>query len=95
MPPVAGETASGVTAQVAERWAAIDPLLSAPSLPSGCGTDLVVTGAAGPALAVGACEHWVLLHYEQANPLSGPFWSHRGYRPLWTSWEARPARVIR
>jgi hypothetical protein len=36
-----------------------------------------------------------LLHYEQVNPLSGPFWSHRGYRPLWTSWEARPARVLR
>jgi hypothetical protein len=59
MPPVAGKTASSVTAQVAERWAAIDPLLPVPSLPSGCGTDLVVTGAAGPALAVGACEHWV------------------------------------
>ena len=36
-----------------------------------------------------------LLHYEQANPLSGPFWSQRGYRPLWTSWEARPARMLR
>jgi len=36
-----------------------------------------------------------LLHYEQVNPLSGPFWSHRGYRPLWTSWEARPARALR
>ena len=36
-----------------------------------------------------------LLHYEQLNPLSGPFWSHRGYRPLWTSWEARPALTLR
>src|SRR5208283_15443 len=36
-----------------------------------------------------------LLHYEQVNPLSGPFWSRRGYRPLWTSWEARPARTLR
>jgi GNAT superfamily N-acetyltransferase len=36
-----------------------------------------------------------LLHYEQVNPLSGPFWSRHGYRPLWTSWEARPARVMR
>ena len=36
-----------------------------------------------------------LLHYEQVNPLSGPFWSHRGYRPLWTSWEVRPARALR
>jgi GNAT superfamily N-acetyltransferase len=36
-----------------------------------------------------------LLHYEQVNPLSGPFWSRQGYRPLWTSWEARPARALR
>ena len=36
-----------------------------------------------------------LLHYEQVNPLSGPFWSRQGYRPLWTSWEARPARTLR
>jgi GNAT superfamily N-acetyltransferase len=36
-----------------------------------------------------------LLHYEQTNPLSAPFWGQQGYRPLWTSWEARPARTIR
>jgi len=36
-----------------------------------------------------------LLHYEQVNPLSGPFWSRQGYRPLWISWEARPALTLR
>jgi hypothetical protein len=36
-----------------------------------------------------------LLHYEQTNPLSVPFWSQQGYRPLWTSWETRPARTLR
>jgi hypothetical protein len=36
-----------------------------------------------------------LLHYSQANPLSTPFWSQQGYRPLWTTWEARPARTLR
>ncbi len=36
-----------------------------------------------------------LLHHDQVNPLSGPFWSQRGYRPLWTVWEARPARTLR
>jgi hypothetical protein len=36
-----------------------------------------------------------LLHYEQTNPLSAPFWSRQGYRPLWTSWEARPASAVR
>jgi GNAT superfamily N-acetyltransferase len=37
----------------------------------------------------------LLLHYAQVNPLSMPFWSQQGYRPLWTGWEARPARAIR
>lgn len=36
-----------------------------------------------------------LLHYGAVNPLSVPFWSRQGYRPLWASWEARPARTLR
>jgi GNAT superfamily N-acetyltransferase len=36
-----------------------------------------------------------LLHYAQVNPVSGPFWSRMGYRPLWTIWEARPAAALR
>jgi GNAT superfamily N-acetyltransferase len=36
-----------------------------------------------------------LLHYAQVNPLSAPFWSQQGYRPLWTVWETAPARVMR
>jgi GNAT superfamily N-acetyltransferase len=36
-----------------------------------------------------------LLHHSQVNPLSGPFWNRMGYRPLWTSWEARPTRALR
>ena len=36
-----------------------------------------------------------LLHYEQLNPLSAPFWSRHGYRPLWTTWQATPACGIR
>ena len=36
-----------------------------------------------------------LLHHGQLNPLSVPFWSRMGYRPLWTSWEIRPARALR
>ncbi len=32
-----------------------------------------------------------LLHHAQLNPLSAPFWNRMGYRPLWTSWEARSA----
>jgi GNAT superfamily N-acetyltransferase len=36
-----------------------------------------------------------LLHHGQLNPLSTPFWSRMGYRPLWTSWEIRPALALR
>jgi GNAT superfamily N-acetyltransferase len=37
----------------------------------------------------------ILLHYAQVNPVSGPFWSRMGYRPLWTYWEASPAALFR
>jgi GNAT superfamily N-acetyltransferase len=36
-----------------------------------------------------------LLHFAQLNPLSAPFWSRMGYRPLWTGWEVRPAASLR
>ncbi len=36
-----------------------------------------------------------LLHFAQMNPLSAPFWSRMGYRPLWTGWESRPAVALR
>jgi GNAT superfamily N-acetyltransferase len=36
-----------------------------------------------------------LLHYAQMNPLSAPFWSRMGYRPLWTGWEITPAASLR
>jgi GNAT superfamily N-acetyltransferase len=36
-----------------------------------------------------------LLDYSQVNPVSAPFWSQMGYRPLWTRWEARPAAALR
>ena len=35
-----------------------------------------------------------LLHYAQLNPLSVPFWHRMGYRPLWSTWEARPAATL-
>lgn len=36
-----------------------------------------------------------LLHYAQVNPLSAPFWHRMGYRPLWSTWEARAAAALR
>ena len=32
---------------------------------------------------------------DRLNPLSAPFWSRMGYRPLWTGWEVRPAASLR
>jgi len=52
------DAASTVSAQVAKRWRAIDPLLPAPAAPPGCGADLIVTGAGGPPSAIGTCQHW-------------------------------------
>lgn len=34
----------------------------------------------------------MLLGYAALNPRSGPFWCRMGYRPLYTSWQRRPAR---
>jgi GNAT superfamily N-acetyltransferase len=45
--------------------------------------------------AAAASVSVVLLQYEQVNPLAVPFWGRQGYRPLWTTWEARPARMLR
>lgn len=36
-----------------------------------------------------------LLHHALLNPLSTPFWNRTGYRPLWTTWEIRPAGALR
>jgi GNAT superfamily N-acetyltransferase len=59
---------------------------------SGVGTALVAElhrelDAAGVAVT--------LLHHGLLNPLSSPFWSRMGYRPLWTNWEIRPASGLR
>jgi GNAT superfamily N-acetyltransferase len=55
---MAKNTASSISAAAGRRWRAIDPLLPAPPVPAGCGARLVVTGASGRSVAVGACEHW-------------------------------------
>jgi GNAT superfamily N-acetyltransferase len=60
----------------------------------GTGIGTALTGLLhGTAAAAGVSV--ILLQYEQVNPLAVPFWGARGYRPLWTTWEARPARMLR
>lgn len=35
------------------------------------------------------------LYFNPPNPLASVFWARQGYRPLWTSWELRPATALR
>ncbi|WP_197321502.1 GNAT family N-acetyltransferase [Saccharomonospora sp. NB11] len=58
----------------------------------GVGRALVAT-AHGRLLARGARGTYVF--YSPHNALSTVFWHRRGYRPLWTTWEARPATATR
>ena len=59
MPTVTADDIAGVTAAVARRWQAIDPLLPAPGAPAGgCGAELAVTDPDGQLAAIGTCEHW-------------------------------------
>ena len=69
-------------------------------------TMFVQPGARGAGIGAALVDHvhheldargieTTLLHYAQVNPLSAPFWHRMGYRPLWTTWEARPAATLR
>jgi GNAT superfamily N-acetyltransferase len=60
----------------------------------GAGVGAALAGQLHLAAAV-ASVTVILLQYEQVNPLAVPFWGRQGYRPLWTTWEARPARMLR
>ena len=60
----------------------------------GCGLGAALVKRAHDELDVRGIST-TLLHYSQLNPLSAPFWSRMGYRPLWTVWEARPVGALR
>jgi GNAT superfamily N-acetyltransferase len=60
----------------------------------GAGVGAALTGQLHRAAAV-ASVSVILLQYEQVNPLAVPFWGRQGYRPLWSTWEVRPARMLR
>lgn len=80
--------------QTSVRPAAYLPLLCVTAAHRASGAGSALVAAAHEQLdcaGVGA----TLLHYGTFNPLSVPFWSRMGYRPLWTYWEAFPARHVR
>ncbi|WP_344662275.1 GNAT family N-acetyltransferase [Catenulispora subtropica] len=75
-------------------WAA-HTVRVAPAAYLTCGVVAVGERGAGVGAALARCVHTdldaagigaTLLHYTAANPLSGPFWSRCGYRPLQTVW---------
>ncbi|MBK1788497.1 GNAT family N-acetyltransferase [Prauserella cavernicola] len=59
---------------------------------SGIGQVLLAT-AHRELLARGA--RGTYLFYSPHNALSSVFWHRQGYRPLWTTWEVRPAGALR
>jgi predicted N-acetyltransferase YhbS len=99
-----GEAVGMVHAEPPEaaRWVA--PLVGAQPA-AYLGEMSVLPGARGAGVGTALVRHLhreldatgaavTLLHHAQLNPLSAPFWNRMGYRPLWTSWEIRPANVL-
>jgi GNAT superfamily N-acetyltransferase len=80
--------------------------LSSATTPAYLGTTVVLAPwrASGVGAALVAQAHTALdragvdltlLHYTPFNPLSAPFWSRAGYRPLWSWWAVSPASRLR
>ena len=96
-----GEAVGMVQAEPPEAAGWIAPLVRAQPV-AYLGEMSVLPGARGVGVGTALVEHLhreldaagaavTLLHHAQLNPLSAPFWNRMGYRPLWTSWEVRPA----
>lgn len=87
-------SAAAWTASMTSRWPAayLMSMFVAPD-ERGSGLGTALTEQFHRAVRAAGVEA-TLLHYEQFNPLSVPFWSQQGYRPLWAAFEARPARSL-
>jgi len=99
-----GEAVGMVQAEPPEAAGWVAPLVRARPV-AYLGEMSVLPGARGAGVGTALVEHLhreldaagaavTLLHHAQLNPLSAPFWNRMGYRPLWTSWEVRPARRL-
>ncbi len=94
MPWVVRDAVDDINRAVSRRWQGLDRMLPGRAeLPEGC-VGAALVGHAHNVLDTRGVQT-TLLHYAQVNPLSAPFWSRMGYRPLWTGWEARPAWALR
>jgi GNAT superfamily N-acetyltransferase len=99
-----GEAVGMVQAEPPEAAGWVAPLVRARPV-AYLGEMSVLPGARGLGVGTALVEHLhreldaagaavTLLHHAQLNPLSAPFWNRMGYRPLWTSWELRPAHRL-
>ena len=99
-----GEAVGMVQAEPPEAAGWVAPLVRARPV-AYLGEMSVLPGVRGAGVGTALVEHLhreldaagaavTLLHHAQLNPLSAPFWNRMGYRPLWTSWEVRPARRL-
>jgi GNAT superfamily N-acetyltransferase len=99
-----GEAVGMVQAEPPEAAGWVAPLVRAQPV-AYLGEMSVLPGARGAGVGTALVEHLhreldavgaavTLLHHAQLNPLSAPFWNRMGYRPLWTSWELRPAHRL-
>jgi GNAT superfamily N-acetyltransferase len=97
-----GEAVGMVQAEPPEAAGWVAPLVRSRPV-AYLGEMSVLPGARGAGVGTALVEHLhreldaagaavTLLHHAQLNPLSAPFWNRMGYRPLWTSWEVRPAQ---
>lgn len=85
-PPLSGWVAPLVAASPV---AYLNALYVAPSA-RGRGLGAALTAVAHRELDAAGIEA-TLLHQAVPNPRSAPFWARQGYRPLWTTWQRRPA----
>lgn len=75
------------------RWGYVNCLsVAAEGRGGGVGRELMAV-AHHELLASGASG--TFLYVNPPNPLASVFWARQGYRPLWTSWELRPANAFR
>lgn len=75
------------------RWGYVNLVSVLPGARGGGVGQALMAWAHGELHRAGATGTY--LYYNPPNPLSSVFWPRQGYRPLWTTWELRPAGALR
>ncbi len=75
------------------RWGYVNNVVTAPG-ERGSGLGRALMAHVHRELHRGGATR-TFLYYNPTNPLASVFWHRQGYRPLWTTWEVRPASALR